>query len=214
MDQQFLDSMRVRLAGRTKRQLIEEMIVRSPHVGAKEKLHLALQEYPLFLLMMARDYPTKIWILDKGERPTSADILSDGARQRRWHSRGIHLDQCDGVVDVIDNYVAMVVSWKTLLIIRHEFAHVVTTFFSPKTRSQLAALFEKAKMRNYFVEPLAAESLGEYLACAMSFYFFPDLREDLRTVDPDLHTLVGGILAEAEEISAQISSVPAGVAGA
>ena len=120
--------------------------------------------------------------------------------------------QCDGVVDVIDDYVAMVVSWKTLLIIRHEFAHVVTTFFSPKTRSELGALFENARARNRFVESLAAESLGEYLACAMSFYLFPDLREDLRDVDPDLHQLIGGILGEAEEISEQISIVPTGAA--
>lgn len=209
MDQQFLDSMRQKLAGRTRRQLIDEMIIRSPHAGAKEKVHLALQEYPLFLLMMARDYPTKIWILDRGEKPSSADILSESARQKRWHSRGISLDQCDGMVDVINDYVAMVVSWKTMLIIRHEFAHVVTTFFSPKTRSELGALFENARARNRFVEPLAAESLGEYLACAMSFYFFPDLREDLREVDPDLHQLVAGILKEADEISEQISTVPA-----
>lgn len=203
-NRRLVEQLRARLGERTKRDLIKQMIVRSPHSNATEKAVAALEAYPLLLLLLACDYPTKLWILDKGEKPSSAGILNESILAKRWHSTNITIDECEGITDVVDNFVAMVVSWKTLLILRHEFAHAVTTFFSPSTRKQLQALYVGAKRRGEFTEPLAKESLAEYAACGLSYYFFPDLREELRATDGDLFNLVRGLVTEAEAVSTQI----------
>lgn len=205
MANEYIREMRRRLAGRTKRELVEGMITRLPHQPALEKTYVALEVFPLFLLMLARDFPTKLWILDRGEKPSSADILNDHVRNKRWHSSRICIDDCEGVTEFIDGYVAVVVSWKTLLAIRHEFAHAITTFFSATTRSTLEQLYRDAKKRNSFTEPLASESVGEYAACGLSYTFFPDLREELREVDPRLFDLMEDLLRQAEEVSDRIS---------
>ena len=196
------------LDGRTKRQLIEGMIVRSPNNVATEKMVKALEVYPLLILMLAHDHPVKIWILDRGEAPSSAEILDEAAKNRRWHSNRICVDECEGLTDVVDNYVAVVVSWKTLLVMRHEFAHAATTFIGPSVRQELERLFREARQRRQFVEPLAAESLGEYIACGMSYYFFPDLREELQQTDPALHDLVAEMLRQAEVVSEDMVAEP------
>ena len=201
MDAQQIEQLRVRLAGRTKRDLILGMICHSPHEVATEKMVLALEAYPLLLLLLAHDYPTKIWILDRGEKPSSAAILNDEVRAKRWHDSGVSLDECEGLTDVVDDYVAVVVSWKTLLLMRHEFAHAITTFLSPTARRRLEQLYREAKARNQFTEPLASESIGEYVACGLSYYCFPDLREELRHVDAGLYHAVGRMLGQAEAVS-------------
>jgi hypothetical protein len=201
----LVERLRAQLGGRSKRDLIEQMIVHSPHPVATEKMVVALEVYPLLLLLLACDHPTKLWILDRGEKPSSAEILNESALAKKWHTAGISIDECEGVTEVVDDYVATVVSWKTLLIMRHEFAHAVTTFFSPSTRNALLRLYQEAKGRERFTEPLAMESLGEYAACGLSYYFFPDLREELKSVDRKLFDLVHGLLAEAEELSIQIA---------
>lgn len=199
-----IEALRERLAGRSKRQLIEGMIVRSPHAMATEKMVHALEVFPLWLLFFAAEHPTKIWILDRGERPSSAEILDHVARAKRWHSRQITVDQCEGLTDVVGDYIAVVVSWKTLLVMRHEFAHAVTTFFSPETRQHLHVLYQAALERDVFVDDLARESIGEYIACAMSHYFFPDLRAELAATDERLHDFVGSLLRQAELLSEQL----------
>ncbi|MBI2883077.1 MAG: hypothetical protein HY675_27935 [Chloroflexi bacterium] len=210
MSNKFIEDLSIRLAQRSKRQLIEGMISRTPHQVATEKAVAALQVYPLLLLLLAHDYPTKVWILDKGEKPSSAAILSPRVRRKRWHSTCIGVDDCEGLTDVVDSYVAMVVSWKTLLVMRHEFAHVVTTFFSPATRRKIERLYVDARAHATFTEPLAGESLGEYIACAMSYYFFPDLREELLAVDPALYNAVDEILGQAELVSQRIGQLDMG----
>lgn len=204
MNSQYIDGLRTRLAGRTKKELIQGMIIRSPHHVATEKMLMALEPYPLLLLMLAHDYPTKIWILDRGEKLSSSEILTEEMRCRRWHSNGIGIDECEGLTDVAEGYVAVVVSWKTLLIMRHEFAHATTTFLSAKIRRRLERIFGEARARNCFTEPLAGESIGEYIACGMSYFLSPDLREELKDVDLDLHNLVEDILSQAEAISREI----------
>ena len=204
MEDDYIDRLRLQLAGRSKRQLIEAMISRSPHQSASRKVVAALEVYPLFMLLMAQDFPTRIWILDRGEKTSSAEILDDAARMRRWHSQGIQIDDCEGLTDVVHNHIAVVVTWKSLLTIRHEFAHASTTFFSPKVRSALEALYRRALHQNTFVEPLAGESLGEYVACAMSYYFFDDLREELKATDLPLYHLVDGMLGKAEAVSERL----------
>lgn len=213
MGNKFIDDLRGRLAGRTKRELIEGMIIRSPHQAATEKALLALQVYPLTLLMLAHDFPTKVWILDRGEKPSSAEILDERARKKRWHSARICIDDCEGITEFIDGYVAVVVSWKTMLAIRHEFAHAVTTFFSMETRHRLELLYRNARSSGNFVEPLAAESIGEYAACGVSYCFFDDLREELREKDPGLYDLVDDLLRQAEEISQLIGEPQPGRIG-
>ncbi|MBI2864065.1 MAG: hypothetical protein HYX94_05835 [Chloroflexi bacterium] len=163
-----------------------------------------LKVYPLLMLLMARDYPTRIWVLDRDEKPSSAAILDSAARLRRWHSQGIQIDDCEGLTDVVDGQIAVVVSWKSLLTIRHEFAHASTTFLSPKVRSALEVLYRRALDQDALVEPLAGESLGEYVACAMSYCFFDDLREELAAKDLPLYRLVDGILRKADAISQQL----------
>ncbi len=201
----FIETMRARLAGRSKRNLIERMITRSPHSMASEKAITALEVYPLLLLMLACDHPTKLWILDKGEKPSSARILDQAILTKKWHSTNITIDDCEGITDVVENYVAMVVSWKTLLVMRHEFAHAATTFFSPSTRGRIKALYQDALRRGEFTEPLAKESLAEYAACGLSYYFFPDLKAELESVDAGLFSLVACVLNEAESLSSLIA---------
>lgn len=205
MSNKSINGLRAKLAGRTKRELIEGMIARSPHRAATEKVLVALEVYPLFLLMLARDFPTRLWILDRDEKPSSAEILNDHVRNKRWHSARICIDDCEGVTELVDGYIAVVVSWKTLLTMRHEFAHALTTFFSVGTRQKLEYLYRDARRRGAFTEPLAAESIGEYIACGLSYYFFPDLRQELQQVDPGLYELVENLLQQAEEISSLIS---------
>lgn len=200
-----IEEWRRQLGGRTKRQLIEGMIVRSPHPGAREKMVKALEAFPLLILMLAHDHPTKIWILDRGETPSSAEILNDEVRERRWHSRAVAIDECEGLTDVVDNYVAMVVSWRTMLVMRHEFAHVATTFLAPSVRVELERLFRNARARDSFVEPLACESIGEYFACGFSYYLFPDLKQELREIDADLYNLIERTVMQAELVSMAIA---------
>ena len=204
MQNQTTEQLREKLAGKSKRQLIEEMIVRSPHAIATDKMVQALEVFPLWLLLLAHEHPTKIWLLDRDEKPSSAAILDDTARQKRWHSLQISIDECEGLTDLVDNYIALVVSWRTLLVMRHEFAHALTTFFSPETRARLKALYEHALAVDRFVEPLARESIGEYISCALSYYFFPDLRAELAATDEPLHALVTAMIEQAEELSAQL----------
>jgi hypothetical protein len=201
VDEQRHQELVRRLAGRTKRDLIRGMLVRSPHVQATEKLVLALEEYPLVYLLMAAEFPTKIWVLDRGELVSSAEILTPEMRRRRWHSTAISVDDCEGLTDVAPDYVAMVTSWKSLLVMRHEFAHVVTTFFSPFERDHLAQLYHRAGSRNHFMEPLARESIGEYLACSLTYTFFPDLSDELASFDPSLHRFVTRLRSRAEDYS-------------
>lgn len=190
--------------GRSKREIIQSMVARSPHAAATEKLVAALEVYPLSYLLLASDYPTRIWILDRGEKTSSAEILTAEMRGRKWHSTAIGIDDCEGLVDVASTYLAMVTSWRTLLVMRHEFAHVVTTFFSSEERATLARLFQRAHTENHFAEPLARESLGEYVACALTYSFFPDLDERLARFDASLHRFVTRLRARAEDLSATI----------
>jgi hypothetical protein len=203
-----VDLLRVRLGDRRKADLIEGMIARSPHRSATQKMVRALDVYPLLLLMQAHDYPTKIWILDKGEKVSSAEILDAAARQRRWHSAEMAVDDCEGVTDVVGDSVAMVTSWKSMLVMRHEFAHAITTFFPPRVKRCLNGLYCRAKERGRFTEPLASQSLAEYAACAVSYLFFDDLRRQLQEVDSDLLTLVSRYVEQTEVISRQMESSP------
>lgn len=190
--------------GRSKREVIQSMVVRSPHLAATDKVVAALDVYPLSYLLLASDYPTRIWILDRGEKTSTAEILTAEMRGRKWHSTGIGIDDCEGLVDVAPSYLAMITSWRTLLVIRHEFAHVVTTFFSSEERATLARLFQRARTDNRFPEPLARESLGEYIACALTYSFFPDLDARLAHFDAPLHRFVTRLRARAEDLSATI----------
>jgi hypothetical protein len=196
-----------RLRGRSKRELIESMVVRTPHLHASEKLIIALEPYPLLYLLLASEHPTRIWILDRGEAVSSAEILTPQMRGRRWHSTQISIDECEGLTDAAPGFIAMVTSWRSLLVMRHEFAHVVTTFFTPDERATLTRLYMRAHALNQFVEPLARESIGEYLACSLSYLFFDDLSEELARIDPPLHRFVTRLLSHAEDISRRIASM-------
>jgi hypothetical protein len=182
------------------------MLVRSPNASATEKLVFALEAYPLAHLLLAGDYPTRIWVLDQGEKVSSAEILTAEMRGRKWHSAGISVDDCEGLVDVAPGYLAMVTSWRTVLIMRHEFAHIITTFFSAEERATLIQLFQRSRATNRFSEPLARESLGEYVACALTYTFFTDLNARLAQFDPSLHHFLTRLLARAEDLSATILS--------
>jgi len=206
MSDRQLTDLRARLGGRGKRELIEGMIVRSPHPAATGRLITALEVYPLATLMLAHDYPTKIWILDRGEKVSSAGILTQRILHRRWHSAGIGVDDCEGLTDVAPGYVAVVTSWRSLLVMRHEFAHAVTTFFSAPFRQQLRQLYDEARLRGQFTEPLAGESIGEYVACGLSYHFFPDLRTELMAVDPALYRLIDRFIAQAEDLSMRLTA--------
>lgn len=192
------------LRGRSKRDLIGSMVVRSPSPAATEKLMLALEPYPLVYLLLAADFPTRIWLLDRGEKVSSAEILTPDMRVRRWHSTGIGVDDCEGLTDIGPGYLAMVSSWRTLLVLRHEFAHAVTTFFTPTERASLSQLFARAHAAQHFMEPLARESLGEYLACALTYTFFPDLDGELARFDRSLHRFVHQLRARADGVSAAL----------
>jgi hypothetical protein len=183
------------------------MIVRSPHPQATEKLIAALEAYPLLLLLLAHDHPTRIWILDRGEKASSAQILTPQMRVRRWHSAGLGIDDCEGLVDVAPGYLALVTGWRTLQVMRHEFAHVATTFFSPATRHHFQRLYEEALRQDAFAEPLARESVGEYVACGLSGYLSDELRPGLQGTDPGLYRAVERFLREAEELSAKMATV-------
>ncbi|MBI2939686.1 MAG: hypothetical protein HYY04_04540 [Chloroflexi bacterium] len=199
-----IDVLRTRLRGRSKRQLIEATIARSPHEAATEKLILALEVFPLLSLLLAAEHPVRIWLLDQGERPSSAAILNETARQRRWHRSQIGPDDCEGLTDVVGGCVVVVVSWRTLLVMRHEFAHALSTFLSSGSRVHLRALYEAALQGDTFTEDLARESIGEYFACALGYYHFPDLRAELLATDPSLHDFIATILSHAEETSQQL----------
>lgn len=177
------------------------MLVRAPGDYAAEKLVIALEPYPLLYLLLANEHPTKIWILDRGEKVSSAEILTPEMRNRRWHSNNMSIDECEGLTDAAPGFVAMVTSWRSLLIMRHEFAHVVTTFFTPDQRATLTQLYLQARAANHFTEPLARESVGEYLACALSALFFDDLAADLARFDPRLNRFVTRLLSRAEDAS-------------
>lgn len=166
---------------------------------------VALEPYPLVYLLLASEQPTRIWILDRDEKVSSADILTSEMRQRRWHSTQISIDECEGLTDATPDYVAMVTSWRSALVMRHEFAHVATTFFSPSERMELGHLYSLAHARNHFVEPLARESIGEFLACSLSYAFFDDLYRELAEFDPSLYRFVRGLLRRAEALSTAIT---------
>src|SRR6185437_201609 len=166
-----------RLGGRSKRDLIQNMLARSPHPAATEKLMIALEAYPLVYLLLASEHPTEIWVLGRDEKVSSAEILTPEMRERRWHSTNMSIDECEGLTDAAPGLVAMVTSWRSVLVMRHEFAHVVTTFFTPDQRAGLSQLFLRARATNHFTEPLARESIGEYVACAISYLFFDELRD-------------------------------------
>ena len=204
MDDIALDRLRARLQGRSKTDLIEGMIARSPHRAATDRLVQALEVYPLLMLLLAHDHPTRIWLLEKGEKSSSAEILDEAARARKWHNAELGIDDCEGLTEVVGTSVVMVVSYRSLLVMRHEFAHVITTFFSPSARRSLRWLFERAKERGQFTEPLAAESLGEYVACAVSYLFFNDLRQELADVDADLLAAVAKLIGHSEQLSRRL----------
>jgi len=195
-----------RLRGRTKRELIESMLVRAPHAPAAEKLVIALEAYPLFYLLLASEHPTSIWIIDQGEKVSSAEILTPEMRRRRWHSTNITIDDCEGLTDAAPDFVAMVTSWRSLLVIRHEFAHVVTTFFTSHQREALGQLYLRAHALNLFPEPLARESVGEYFACALSYLFFDDLSQELAQFDTLLYRFVTRLINRAEDVSRGLQS--------
>jgi hypothetical protein len=196
------------LAGRSKRDLITGMLVRSPHPAATEKLMLALEPYPLLYLLLAEQHPTQIWILDRDEKVSSAGVLTPEMRTRRWHSWGLTVDDCDGITDAAPGYVAMVCSWKSLLVMRHEFAHVVTTFFTPAQRAILSGLYARALATNHFMEPLARESQGEYVACALTYSFFPDLAEELARFDASLFRFVVRLRQRADDCESSFLGSP------
>ena len=195
------EEMAARLGGRSKRDLIQNMLKRSPLPAATEKLMLALEAYPLVYLLLASEHPTKIWVLDRDEKVSSAEILTPEMRARRWHSTNISIDECEGLTDAAPGLVAMVTSWRSVLVMRHEFAHVVTTFFTPDQRARLGQIFLRAQVTNHFTEPLARESIGEYVACAISYLFFDELRDDLLHFDPVLYRFVARLLSRAEDLS-------------
>jgi len=201
-----IEELATRLRGRSKRELIQSMLVHAPHPQAAEKLMIALESYPLVYVLLASDHPTEIWILDRDEKVSSADILTPEMRGRRWHSTNISIDECEGLTDAAPGLVAMVTSWRSLLVMRHEFAHVVTTFFTPDQRVALTQLYHQACARDEFLEPLARESVGEYLACAMSYTFFDDLAPELVQVDPQLSRFVRRLLSRAEDLSQTLRS--------
>ena len=209
MCDRLVSDLRARLRGRSKRDLIEGMIARSPHEPATSRMIEALEVYPLVLLMLAHDYPTRVWLLDKGEKVSSAKILTKRMLRRRWHSAAIGVDDCEGLTDVAPGYLAIVTGWRTPLLMRHEFAHAVTTFFSAATRRWLCHLYHEACLSGRFAEPLARESIGEYVACGLSYYFSPDLSAELRSVDPRLYDVIDRFVGEAEHISSRVLAAEA-----
>jgi hypothetical protein len=180
------------------------MIVRCPRPAITEKLVQALDVYPLSYLLLAREHPTYIWVLDRDEKVSSAEILTAEMKRRRWHAANLAVDDCEGLTDATDTYVAMVTSWRSMLVIRHEFAHVITTFFSPLERSILHQLYATAMTLGQFVEPLARESIGEYLACGLTYTFFPELSDELAGSDPGLHRFLTRMRSRAEDLSRSI----------
>jgi hypothetical protein len=183
------------------------MLTRSPHPQATEKLMLALEAYPLLYLLQACEHPTRIWILDRGEVVSSAEILTPEMRLRRWHSTQISIDECEGLTDAASDYIAMVTSWYSLLVMRHEFAHVITTFLSREEREGLMRLYLRARHHDHFIEPLARESIGEYVACALTYTFFPDLSDELASFDPSLYRFLSRLRDRAEVSGQEISRV-------
>jgi len=194
------------LRGRTKRDLIRSMLVRTPGAEATEMAVSAIEVYPLIYLLLACEHPTRIWLLDVGERLSTAGILTPEMRNRRWHSSGIGIDECEGLVDVAPEYLAMVSSCRTELVLRHEFAHVVTTFFNSEERSTLSQLYSRASKANRFTEALARESLGEFVACALSYSFFGGLARRLATLDPALYEFVAHLRSRAESVSQALAA--------
>ncbi|MBI2939207.1 MAG: hypothetical protein HYY04_02115 [Chloroflexi bacterium] len=201
-----LDELDRQLAGRTKRALIERMIVRTPHALASERLVDALSCYPLVLLLLAAAYPTHIWLLDNGEKVSSATILTNRMRFRRWHRQAINVDECDGLTDIGPGYLAIVVSSNSKEIMIHEFAHVVSTFLNPSVRDRLCNLFDRARQTERLLQPLAAESVGEFSACAFAAYFSPPAWTRLRVTDRTTYRLVADLFAEAERLSTALEN--------
>lgn len=186
-----------------KARLIDGMLTHSPSDAARTRLHQALAVFPLYLLRLAHDYPTRIWLLDQGERLSSAAILGRSIGSRHRYGSRADIDKCEGLTTVVDRTVAVVSAWQSTLVLRHEFAHAVTTFLSAGARGRFVQLYERARQRGWFVEPLAAENPGEYTACALSSYF-EYRRQELFAVDPPLLAVVHQLVLEAEELSLRL----------
>lgn len=168
------------------RSTLGEMIARTPHDAATDALVRALDPFPPSVIDAAARLPTRIWLLDDDEDISSAAILTARMRRRRWYQHLASIDDYLGLTDVGPGYIAMVARWSLRSVIRHEFGHVVTAVLSPSERRKIADLFLGARLRRRFVEPLAARSVGEYVACGITAYVSPDRSEILREIDGPL----------------------------
>ena len=182
-----------------KRALIRGMLVRSSCKEARARAYEALKAFPLFLLLLAHGYPTRIWLLDEGESPGSAFHNLPQGRPPVGYPGDV--ERCRGVTVPVSGGVAIFSSWSSLLVLRHEFAHAVTTFLSPQARAEMLHRYRHALECDAFVEPLASLNPAEYAACAFSSYFIKERRERLEAVDPGLAATVCRLMTEAERVS-------------
>lgn len=182
-----------------KHSLIRGMVVRFSCEEARARAYEALRAFPLILLLLAHDYPTRIWLLDEGESPAS--VFHGLPLPARFASHPGEATQCEGVTLPVNGGVAIFSSWSSLLVLRHEFAHAVTTFLSPQARVEMLHRYRHALECSAFVEPLASLNPAEYAACGLSSYLTEERRERLEAVDPALAATVHRLMTAAERVS-------------
>lgn len=164
----------------------DALISRSPHQAAAESARNVLRTYPPALLERAARRSVRIWLLDPDEPVASAAPLDARARARRWHNGTIGLDNCAGLTVPVPDGVLVIAPWHRPAVLRHELGHALSVLLTSAQRRRIERTYEKALARTSFVVPLAARSVGEYVACGLACFTDAGARHRLQQFDPAL----------------------------
>ena len=160
--------------------------MRSPHPAATEALVAVLHQYPTHLIKAAVSLPVRIWLLDHSEPVSSASLLDARSRDTRWHGGNVGLADCAGLTIPQGGAILMIAPWYLQAVLRHELGHALSVLLGRSERRRIQAAYDRTCREGRSFLPLAAASVGEYVACGLAALTEPASRDYLATVEPEL----------------------------
>lgn len=170
------------------------LVARAPRYEALLAATEVLSSYPAHVLETLASRGVRLWLLDRGEAVSAAPIpaserarwcLGERGRQAAW--AGLTVPTPGGPL--------VVAPWDRPTVVRHELGHAIGALLDDQQRRRLGAAYRTASVRGRWLVPLAARSVGEYLACGAACFARSGGPAYLRAFDPALADVLEPIWA-------------------
>jgi hypothetical protein len=138
------------------------------------------------LIQAAASQPVRIWLLDAGEPVSTAALLDARSRDTRWLGGRVSLAECAGLTIPQGGEILMIAPWYRQAVLCHELGHALSVLLGRTERRRIEAAYAGSCQEGRSFVPLAAASVGEYVACGLAALTKPASRRQLATIEPEL----------------------------